>query len=220
MSSRNYRTALPIVLLLLVASMSLVVPATAQQLQAPRDQASSQSPARQLNRSIRPLDPNSDGRSADPQTSHRLIVELNSAPLAVWAQQSGRVTTDKSRPDVSSPAAQSYVATLRNEQAAFVQAMRAALPTASVSTFENENGVREAASYQIVFNGMSVDPGRTNRDQARQALLRLPNVKNVYLDFAHATTLYTSTTLINAPALWTSSAVGGRAKGGEGIKLA
>jgi subtilisin family serine protease len=121
---------------------------------------------------------------------------------------------------LQSLAAQNYLSQLRSEQATFVQAMRSIMPSASVSTFRNENGLNEAASYQIVFNGMSVDPGQTNRDQARKALLALPNVKNVYLDFAHATTLYTSTALINAPALWNNTTIGGRANAGAGIKFA
>lgn len=98
--------------------------------------------------------------------------------------------------------------------------MHTALPGASISTFRNESGVNEAASYQVVFNGMSVDPGKLDREQARQSLLRLPNVKNVYLDYAYASTLYTSTTLINAPALWNATTVGGQANAGAGIKVA
>jgi subtilisin family serine protease len=189
-------------------------------MQAPAAQAATKPSTHKLTSAQGPLDPNSDSPTQGAQTSHRLIVELNSAPLALWARHTSPLRSIKGRVDLQSLAAQNYLAQLRSEQATFVQSMRSVLPSASVSTFRNENGLNESASYQIVFNGMSVDPGRTNRDQARQALLALPNVKNVYLDFAHATTLYTSTTLINAPALWNNATVGGRANAGAGIKFA
>src|SRR5829696_5456939 len=200
MSSRSLRNIACLLLLLLIASMALVAPASARRMQSPAAQASTKPSIHQLTSAQEPLDPNSDSRIQKGQTSHRLIVELNSAPLTTWVRQTSPLQTIKGRVDLQSLAAQSYLTQLRSEQATFVQAMRSILPSASVSTFRNENGLNETASYQLVFNGMSVDPGQTNRDQARKALLALPNVKNVYLDFAHATTLYTSTTLINAPA--------------------
>ena len=212
MSSRNHRRAACLLAILFAASIALVAPATAEPTATRASSA--------LGAATEGYNPNTDGTARGPQTSHRLIVELDSAPLSVWAQQSPAVKTLGGRPDLNSPAARSYISALRAEQAAFVQAMRSTLPAASVSTFRNESGVSEAASYQIVFNGLSIDPGLTNRDQARRALLGLPGVKNVYLDFAHATTLYTSTSLINAPALWQSSAIGGRANGGAGVKVA
>ena len=170
-----------------------------------------------------PISPSADSANTAVTASHRLIVELKSAPLALWAGttvQSAGPSVQRSRVDMSSAASQNYVAQLRQEQASFVQAMQRAVPGASVSDFINETGARETASYQVVFNGLSIDPGNANRSQVRQALLKLPNVKNVYLDLPHASTLYTSTTLINAPAIWNLAAVGGQAKGGQGIKVA
>lgn len=220
MSSSNFRIIARMLVLLLVASVSFVSPATAQTALPPTQgtaKPSLESPFQQARGS---LNPRSDSRSQGPRTSHRLIVELNSAPLTVWARQTKASIDANGRLNVQSPAALSYIAALRSEQTAFVQAMRSALPSASVSTFKNERGLTEAATYQIVFNGMSVDPGSVDRDQARRALLRLPNVKNVYLDFAHETTLYTSTDLINAPALWEAPSIGGRGNAGAGIKIA
>ena len=92
--------------------------------------------------------------------------------------------------------------------------------SASVSTFINETGAEEPAAYQVAFNGMSVDPGTADRKAAMLALFKLPGVKNVYLDYAHEPDLYTSTGLINAPEVWESAAVGGRANAGAGIKVA
>jgi subtilisin family serine protease len=165
-------------------------------------------------------DPNSDAAIDVDKTSHRLIIELASPSLAVWAKSQLSAQSAGGRLDINSAAAQGYVAQLRSEQVAFVNAMRTALPTASVSNYINENGQPKAASYQVVFNGMAVDPGTSDRDAARQALNSLPGVKAVYLDYAHYTDLYTSTSLINAPVLWNSAAIGGRANAGKGVKVA
>jgi subtilisin family serine protease len=222
MFNRKLGTIVRLLILLVLASVVLVAPA-AGKAPAPARSAAAKPSLNTPSLVAGPLDPNTDSPVQRSNASHRLIVELDSAPLATWAKSSpslqGLQKAD-GRLNVESAAAQTYLAQLRSEQAAFVQAMHSAVPGAALSTFVNENGVNEAASYQIVFNGMSVDPGRANRDQARKALLSLPNVKNVYLDFAHATTLYTSTTLINAPALWNNPAIGGRAQGGAGIKFA
>jgi len=154
-----------------------------------------------------------------PQASPRLIVELNSPPLAaIYATQVQAASVD-GKLEANSPAAQAYIDQLRAEQAAFVSAMQAAVPTAKVSTFVNETGEAHQASYQIVFNGLAIDPG-TDRDAARKRLAHLPGVKGVYLDLPHQTDLYTSTLLINAPALWNNTLIGGRANGGAGIKIA
>ena len=78
--------------------------------------------------------------------------------------------------------------------------MQAALPSATIDHFINEHNLAETATYQVVFNGMSVDPGLMDRETACRTLANLPGVKAVYLDYAHAPALYTSTTLINTPA--------------------
>lgn len=168
-----------------------------------------------------PVSPTDDGPTdISLSTSHRLIVQLESPPLAVWAGQTRQALKANGRLDVQSAAAQSYVAQLQAEQAAFISAMQAALPGAAVDNFVNELGVAEAAQYQITFNGMSVDPGSTDKMIARRILSQLPGVRAVYLDFAHTPTLYTSTTLINAPALWNNAAIGGRTNAGAGVKVA
>lgn len=168
-----------------------------------------------------PVSPTDDGPTdISLGTSHRLIVQLESPPLAVWAGQTRQALKANGRLDVQSAAAQSYVAQLQAEQAAFISAMQAALPGATVDNFVNELGVAEAAQYQITFNGMSVDPGSADKTTARRILSQLPGVRAVYLDFAHTPTLYTSTTLINAPALWNNAAIGGRTNAGAGVKVA
>ncbi|MEZ4726873.1 MAG: S8 family serine peptidase [Caldilineaceae bacterium] len=155
---------------------------------------------------------------AEAGASHRLIVELESPPLAVAYLSEVSAASVNGKLDANAPAAQAYRNQLRAEQAAFVNTMRSVLADASVATFLNEAGVTEEATYQIVFNGLSINPGATDRDEAFRALGRLPGVKNVYYDTPHYTQLYTSTAVINAPVAW--NAVGGRTNAGAGIKFA
>lgn len=165
----------------------------------------------------------SDGPEAHPPTattSHRLIVELESPPLAVAFQSEVKAAGVDGKLDVQAASAQAYLAQLQAEQAAFVSQMQAALPSATVSTFLNETGAAEEAAYQVVFNGMSVDPGAADAAQAKAQLERMAGVKAVYADRAYATQLYTSTQLINAPAAWNSPAIGGIERAGAGIKVA
>src|SRR5512143_395011 len=88
------------------------------------------------------------------QASHRLIVELTAAPLAVYARSSSTPTAFRtSGPaghlDVTTSASQAYIGQLKSEQAAFVNAMRNAIPTASVATYLNENKQAIPETYQI-----------------------------------------------------------------------
>ena len=116
MSSSNFRIIARMLVLLLVASVSFVSPATAQTALPPTQgtaKPSLESPFQQARGS---LNPRSDSRSQGPRTSHRLIVELNSAPLTVWARQTKASIDANGRLNVQSPAALSYIAALRSEQ--------------------------------------------------------------------------------------------------------
>ncbi|MGC9348992.1 MAG: S8 family serine peptidase [Anaerolineae bacterium] len=152
--------------------------------------------------------------------SHRLIVQLASPSLAAWAQESPELLSAKGRLDVANPQAVAYVDRLKMEQAAFVREMKKLLPDAAVSTFVNESGMAEENAYQLVFNGVTIDPGSTDRDAALRMLLELPEVKQIYLDRAHTPQLYTSTLQIDAPAMWNSPAIGGHENAGEGVFFA
>ncbi|MEZ4870343.1 MAG: S8 family serine peptidase [Caldilineaceae bacterium] len=152
------------------------------------------------------------------QPSPRLIVELTSPPLAAVYRNEVTAASVNGKLDANVPAAQAYVSQLQAEQVAFVSAMKSVLTDASVATFVNELGVTEEATYQVVFNGLSINPGSVAMDEARMRLAKLPGVKNVYPDLPHETQLYTSTALINAPVLW--GMLGGRANAGAGIKIA
>ena len=100
----------------------------------------------------------------------------------------------------------------------FVPLCTSALPAASVSSYINENGQSVAAAYQIVFNGLAIDPGISDIAIARKTLSQLPEVRAVFQDFAHQPDTYASLPLINAAAVWDQ--VGGQDNGGAGVKLA
>jgi len=152
------------------------------------------------------------------QHSNRLIVELDSPPLAAAYRNSVSAAAVNGKLDANVPAAQAYINQLQAEQATFVSTMQATVAGATVANFVNESGLSEQATYQVVFNGLAVDVGANDRAQTLVQLAKLPGVKNVYLDQPYYTQLYTSTHLINAPALWNQ--VGGQAGGGAGIKFA
>lgn len=153
--------------------------------------------------------------------SHRLIVQLASPSLLEQSAATGFAPVKANgHIDVQSPQAQNYIDQLKAEQAAFISTMSKALPGASVSAYINENNQQVQETYQIVFNGLAVDPGKTSPAEARRTLARLPGVKAVFLDFAHQPDLYASIPLINAAAAWNNPAIGGMANAGAGIKVA
>ncbi len=163
----------------------------------------------------------SDGpQETEPAYSHRLIVELQSAPLAVWSAQTGRSRASNGRLDVNTLEAQQYVARLQAEQAAFLNSLQRVLPTASVATYINESGMQVQSTYQIVFNGMAIDPGTADLEAAMRAIRDIPGVKGVYYDYAHQPDLYASVPLINAAAAWNNSVIGGMENAGAGVKVA
>ena len=164
-----------------------------------------------------PVSPATDATGDLAAASHRLIVELESPPLAAWLAAFG---DGAARPDLSSGAALSYLARLESEQAQFLSALEGALPSACVSTYMDENGLSVDLSYKLVLNGMAVDPGDVPAAEARRTLSMIEGVKSVSLDYAHTPDLYASTELIGAPEVWQSSAVGSRDNAGAGIKVA
>ncbi|HET6444913.1 MAG TPA: S8 family serine peptidase [candidate division Zixibacteria bacterium] len=152
--------------------------------------------------------------------SHRLIVQLESPSLAEWSKSTGMARGAGDRLDAESQAAQAYLAQLEIEQAAFVSAMRQALPGAQVATYLDAQQRHVDESYQVIFNGMTVDPGSTPTLEARRVLATVPGVKAVFFDKAHDPALYASLPLINAQAAWDNPAIGGMANAGDGIRFA
>lgn len=159
-----------------------------------------------------------------PLESPRLIVELRSAPVVVALESDIKAAGTRGALDVNAPSVASYISALEAEQAAFMSELQATIPSASMATYINENGLHEIASYQLLFNGMAVDLGtaiqRWDKSTLQQQIAKMPGVKAVYEDRAYSTLLYTSTGVINAPMAWDSAAIGGIENAGEGIKVA
>lgn len=157
-----------------------------------------------------------------PTASPLLIVEFNTPPLAAAYKSQLQAAEVNGRLDAQSATAQAYVSQLQAEQAAFVNQLRSALPSATVAQYVDENGQSQNLTYQVVFNGMAINPGSNltaaQREAVRKQIAKLPNVKAVYSDLPHYQDLYTSTVLINAPVVW--NALGGRANAGAGVKFA
>ena len=138
-------------------------------------------PAADANKPVASAIPGGDGairysadtpESQSPKVSHRLIVELVSPPLSAWAKETGTGKLENGKIDFNAPALQSYLQQLETEQAAFVSAMQAALPSAFVSQYINEFGDHVDLTYQVAFNGLAVDPGSTPTAEARQGIGR------------------------------------------------
>ncbi|MGD2159291.1 MAG: S8 family serine peptidase, partial [Anaerolineales bacterium] len=163
----------------------------------------------------------SDGQEdSAPKTSDRLIVELESPPLAEWARLNDIAIQKNGKVNINSIDAQAYVSQLETEQAAFINNMTVALPDAAVSQYINELGARIDLSYQLTFNGMAIETGATPKEEAQRILTNLPGVKAVYFDYAHEPELYASVPLINAEAAWNDPTIGGMENAGAGIKVA
>lgn len=206
-----------VILALLLAGMVATAPVAQAADRVPTDSLPN-APANSITGTIPTT---SDGPAAPPAaaTSHRLIVQLSSPSLVEsWYATTSATQRTQGPLDINSATSQNYVNQLRAEQTSFVQRMQATVPNAQVSTYFNENNQTLQATYQIVFNGLSVEAGAGNTEQTMRALAKLPGVKAVYPDYAHFPALYTSTLLINAPAAW--NAVGGQANGGRGVKVA
>jgi len=156
--------------------------------------------------------------NGQPAVSHRFIVELQSAPLALQYKSMIGAQSVDGKLDANSTVAQRYVEQLQAEQAAFVAQMQAALPNAKVSTYIDENGLSKQQAYQVVLNAVVVDAGFDAGIPELKKLSTLPGVKAVYRDYMYHTDLYTSTHLINAPVAW--GMLGGQAMAGKGVKVA
>ncbi|RPH75321.1 hypothetical protein EHM76_01915, partial [bacterium] len=158
------------------------------------------------------------GEQTQRTTSHRLIVELTSPPLVNVADSIGLSRLPDGHLDMNAPEVQNYITQLQAEQATFINAVTAAIPGSSVGTYMNELGETLELTYQLVFNGVVVDPGDVSPEVARKQIWSLPGVRAVYHDYAYDPTMYASLPLINAPAMW--ERVGGQDDAGRGIKVA
>lgn len=160
-------------------------------------------------------DTSPDGQS---EISHRFIVELQSPPLAAQYKQMIGAQSVDGKLDANSGAAQSYIAQLQAEQAAFIAQLQTVLPSAKVSTYIDEQGISNQQTFQVVLNAVVVDAGFEAGTAELKTLFAMSGVKNVYRDYKYYPQLYTSTHLINAPVAW--DMLGGQAMAGKGVKVA
>jgi subtilisin family serine protease len=134
------------------------------------------------------------------QGQTRVIVRLQSAPLAAWsAQRTLASATHAQHLNVASSASRAYVATLRQQQDAVVAEVRAAISKAQIQE-----------RYDILLNGFAVQvPSRS-----LPRLLRLKGVTKVYPSLAYFATMDRGPSVIHATDL--AAATGDK---GQGIKI-
>ncbi len=213
-----YKRLLNALTIVTVLGSLLVVPLSASEpIEA---NVSAQASAPQLASPVRWDEGEDDAAPQPVRMSHRLIVELESPPLAQWSKETNLARAAGDRLDINSPNAKDYVTQLDAEQTAAINAMQTALPGASVGVYINESKQAVQQTYQVVFNGFVVDPGAHDKETARVALTKLPGVKAVYYDYARQPDLYASLPLVNAAAAWNDPAIGGKANAGAGVKFA
>lgn len=153
-----------------------------------------------------------------PETSGRLIVQLEGAPLAAWWASGDAVAQGAGgRLDVNTPLAQSYLSRLDGEQAAFRRTLASAFPGATVESVNDSTGASSALAYRVVFNGVTVRLPRATENDIRR-LAKLPGVRAVYPDRLFRPDMYASNPLIGSATLWT--ALGGQETAGAGVKIA
>jgi subtilisin family serine protease len=158
-------------------------------------------------------------RPAIPNVSGRLIVQLQSPALATWWRSTQAEAQGGAKLDVNAPAAQSYLAQIDAEQAAFKAAFTRAFPGAFVETVTDSTGLARELTYKVVFNGMTVRIPKARPADLRR-LQKLPGVKAVFPDRRHEPLMYASNPLIGSPTLWADSRIGGQANAGKGVKIA
>lgn len=141
-------------------------------------------------------------RLADPALAQLPAAPPEFATASLRSPTTGRL-------QVNSAAAQQYRATLQQQQQTMFANIQRSFPRAQMHR-----------SYQIVFNGMSVALPGIDDATAMAQLQALPGVIAVYPDQAYELQMYSSVPLINAPALWSSPAIGGVENAGAGVKIA
>lgn len=162
-----------------------------------------------------------DGPVVDsqPAYSHRLIVELERAPLAEVYQSLPGARSADGRMNPRAGAAAAYIAEIQAEQAAFMVQLQQAMPQARVSTYINEFGMEVEQAHQMLINAVVVDAGRDLDVEASiRQIQRMDGVRSVYRDYAVYPQMYESLGLINAPAAW--NMLGGDSEAGKGIIVA
>jgi subtilisin family serine protease len=164
--------------------------------------------------------PGSTGEEPTPETSSRVIVMLKSPPLVKNTDLIKKTSSMRYKLDTRSALSATYISALKAEQNTVMNNIKNVLSNASISTFANETGKKIENRYTHIFNGMAIDVGTSDINDAMRKLRKIPGVKNVYKDLPHYPTMYASLPLINAESLWNNPAVNGMENAGAGIKVA
>ena len=154
--------------------------------------------------------------------SGRLIVELQNEPLACkFAESPKRYGSPGGRRlSPGNRAARQYLRRLEQEQNSFVRKLETISPGVKVSHRLDYQGKLHENRYKLLFNGVSLDTGNSDRNTLLQKLRNLPEVKAVYPEKTYYPALYSSRDLINVQALWNNPAIHSAADAGRGIKIA
>ena len=165
--------------------------------------------------------PVNNGDDLGRRRSHRLIVELEGAPLALdpatqprLRQQRG-AALDWRQPDLARKSAERQA-----EQTRAMARLAAKVPGLRQSECLSSDGSRRPLNYRLAFNGFTVETDRdAPLETLRQELAATPGVKAVYFDYAHSPDMFASLPLIHATSAWAQIS-GGISNAGAGIKIA
>ncbi len=152
-------------------------------------------------------------------SSHRLIVELEEPALVQWGIKN-RIAVRDAKIQVNEFEAKQYIAELYTKQNEVLDLVNKKLPGAYLATYINEENRYKEHRYSIVFNGFSLDMGRTAQKSDIEILKKLPGVKGVYPEKSYFLSMYASNPLIDTPSVWSNPFIGGRNRAGAGIKIA
>ena len=153
--------------------------------------------------------------------SHRLIVEMEEAPLA--RDHAAQPLLRKRRaaaPHVREPELERLLAARKAEQTHAMARLVAKHPRLRQSECIAANGQRRPLNYALAFNGFVVETDADiPLDALRRDLAATPGVKAVHLDHAYSPHMFASLPLIHATSAWAQIA-GGISNAGRGVKVA
>ena len=159
--------------------------------------------------------------SSGRRHSHRLIVELETPPLArdsstqpLLRQRRG-TALDAQQPDMARA-----TAARRAEQSQTMARLVAKHPRLRKSNCIAANGQRRPLDFMLAFNGFVVETDAdVPLETLRQNLAATPGVKAVHLDYAYSPDMFASLPLIQAASAW-AQIDGGITNAGRGIQVA